>query len=142
MGEQGGSKRWMKWLIVGALVYFVLPWDLIPDFLGLAGRIDDLLLFALLGWRYRDEIRRVFATPGTGAHESAEIPSASSSDVFDPYEILGVPRSSSPDQIQSAYRARMMEYHPDKVAHLGAELQELALEKSQSIERAYRELRK
>jgi preprotein translocase subunit Sec63 len=36
---------------------------------------------------------------------------------------------------------RMKEYHPDKVAHLGDELQVLAHEKSQEIQRAYRQLR-
>jgi DnaJ like chaperone protein len=35
----------------------------------------------------------------------------------------------------------MMEYHPDKVAHLGEELQKLAHEKSQEIQRAYQQLR-
>jgi DnaJ-domain-containing protein 1 len=34
----------------------------------------------------------------------------------------------------------MKEYHPDKVAHLGEELQNLALEKSRDIQRAYRQL--
>ncbi|HIF93914.1 MAG TPA: DUF1232 domain-containing protein [Myxococcales bacterium] len=156
MVEQGDSKKWMKWLILAAVLYFVLPWDLIPDLLGLAGRVDDLLIFAWLGWRYRAEIRNVFATgaahasagttsnsnSGSAREESSGPPSPSSSDIFDPYEILGIPSSSSPDQIRTAYRARMMEYHPDKVAHLGVELQKLAHEKSQSIERAYRRLRK
>jgi hypothetical protein len=150
------SKPWMKWLILAAVLYFVLPWDLIPDLLGFAGRIDDVLVFAWLGWRYRDQIRNFFAAGSANAStsttfgsdsdsardESARFPPANSSEVFDPYEILGIPASSSPDQIRTAYRARMMEYHPDKVAHLGVELQKLAHEKAQSIERAYRRLRK
>jgi DnaJ like chaperone protein len=51
-----------------------------------------------------------------------------------------VDRSASGKEIQSAYRARMQEYHPDKVAHLGDELQKLAHEKSQDIQRAYQEI--
>ncbi len=35
----------------------------------------------------------------------------------------------------------MKEYHPDKVAHLGEELQELAHKKSLDIQRAYQQLR-
>jgi DnaJ like chaperone protein len=59
---------------------------------------------------------------------------------FDAYEVLGVTRSASSDAIKAAYRTRMKEYHPDKVAHLGEELQNLALEKSRDIQRAYRQL--
>jgi len=36
----------------------------------------------------------------------------------------------------------VMKYHPDKVAHLGEELQKLAHEKSQEIQRAYQQLRR
>jgi DnaJ-domain-containing protein 1 len=34
----------------------------------------------------------------------------------------------------------MANYHPDKVAHLGVELQELAQRQTQAINRAYEEL--
>ena len=36
----------------------------------------------------------------------------------------------------------MSEYHPDKVAHLGEELQELAHRKALEIQEAYRQLAK
>ncbi|MCH2186293.1 DnaJ domain-containing protein, partial [Myxococcota bacterium] len=61
---------------------------------------------------------------------------------FDPYTVLGIDRSASEKEIQSAYRARMQEYHPDKVSHLGEELQRLANVKSQEIQRAYQQLKK
>src|SRR5437867_8769566 len=35
---------WPKALIVGALAYVVLPFDLIPDFSPLIGEIDDLVI--------------------------------------------------------------------------------------------------
>jgi DnaJ like chaperone protein len=56
--------------------------------------------------------------------------------------VLGIPRTASDGEIQAAYRARMREYHPDKVAHLGEELQKLAHRKSQEIQRAYQKLRR
>jgi restriction system protein len=59
---------------------------------------------------------------------------------FDPYAILGVSRTASPEDIRAAYRREMANYHPDKVAHLGRDLQELANAKAQAINRAYQEL--
>ena len=44
------------------------------------------------------------------------------------------------EDIRAAYHREMANYHPDKVAHLGAELQELANRKAQAINRAYEEL--
>jgi DnaJ like chaperone protein len=45
-----------------------------------------------------------------------------------------------PGPVRAAYRREMVNYHPDKVAHLGKELQELAKTKAQEINRAYEEL--
>ena len=56
--------------------------------------------------------------------------------------MLGISRSATSEEIQAAYRARMREYHPDKVAHLGEDLQQLAHRKSQEIQRAYQKLRR
>jgi len=133
------------WLIVAALVYLLLPFDLISDFLGIAGRIDDVALMGLLLWFYRNHLRQFMqAQTGHGTagaesgHATPEPPKTRGP--VDAYEVLGVGRSASSDEIKSAYRARMQEYHPDKVSHLGSELQQLAHEKSQDIQRAYREL--
>ncbi len=60
----------------------------------------------------------------------------------DPYETLGVSRQASQVEIKKAYHDLMAKYHPDKVSHLGEELQSLAKEKSQEIVNAYRELSK
>ncbi len=149
MFERTDPKTLMKWLILGAVVYLLLPFDLIPDLLGILGRIDDVAMMALLAWFYRSHLKQ-FVAAGSG-HEAAgrsagtgfgQDDAAQSDDAkaFDAYKVLGVTRSASGDAIKAAYRERMKEYHPDKVAHLGEELQELALEKSQEIQRAYRQL--
>ena len=59
---------------------------------------------------------------------------------LDPYTVLGVKRGASREEIRAAYRREMSKYHPDKVAGLGVELQELANLKAQAINRAYNEL--
>ena len=54
--------------------------------------------------------------------------------------ILGVPASASREEIKEAYRQRMREYHPDKVAHLGPDLRNLAESKAKEINEAYEAL--
>ena len=56
---------------------------------------------------------------------------------FDPYAVLGVSRVARKEDIRAAYRREMSNYHPDKVAHLGYEFQEIAKEKALAINRAY-----
>ena len=59
---------------------------------------------------------------------------------WDPHAILGVPRGASTEVVTQAYHDRLKEYHPDRVASLGAELQDLAHRKTLDIQRAYAEL--
>ncbi len=138
-----------KWLTVMAVVYLVFPRDLIPDFLGRGlGLLDDLLLIGLLTYFYRKHLRQhaARATRG-GATRDHEEPSRgaqapASERPFDPYEVLGIASSASREAIQAAYKARMNEYHPDKVAHLGEDLQKLAHRKSLEIQQTYQQLRR
>lgn len=40
--------RWRKFLLGGLLVYLALPFDLVPDFIPVAGQLDDALMVALV----------------------------------------------------------------------------------------------
>lgn len=53
------------------------------------------------------------------------------------YIILGVPKKSPKEVVKKAFRKLSMEYHPDKVAHLGEEYQKIAGEKFVKIKEAY-----
>ena len=53
----------------------------------------------------------------------------------DPYEVLGVPRSASKDQVKAKYRELAKKYHPDN--YVGTPLAETANEKMQEINEAY-----
>ncbi len=145
MFEGMDPKTLKRWLILAAVVYFLVPFDVIPDFLGIPGRIDDIVGVALLAWFYRKHVQQ-YTTGGRRDADSADSSSRGArarprqATAFDPYEVLQVSRAASQKEIRAAYRARMHEYHPDKVSHLGEELQRLAHEKSQEIQRAYREL--
>ena len=53
------------------------------------------------------------------------------------YVVLDVDRSASRAAITAAYRARISQYHPDKVARMGPEIRALAEQKSAEINAAY-----
>jgi len=60
---------------------------------------------------------------------------------MDPHTLLEVSPHASPDEIKTAYKRAVTRYHPDKVAHLGKEFQELAHQKLLAIQQAYETLR-
>ena len=53
------------------------------------------------------------------------------------YKILGVSSTATAEEIKTAYRNKIKQYHPDKVANLGKELQDVARKKSSEVNRAY-----
>ncbi len=57
-----------------------------------------------------------------------------------PYEILGIDKNATKKEIHSAYRKLVKQYHPDRVAHLGKEFQDLANKKFIEIQDAYNNL--
>lgn len=55
----------------------------------------------------------------------------------DHYAILNVPQGIKSEDIKAAYLQRIGEYHPDRVASLGAEIREVAERRSKQINEAY-----
>ena len=135
-----------KWLIIIAVVYLLFPRDLIPDFIGRGlGFIEDLLLIAFLTYFYRkyaprDEQAAAGAEAERKSADGSREKQKKARRSFDPYQVLGISPGASKAEIQQAYRARLAEYHPDKVNHLGEELQKLAHEKVLEITKAYEQL--
>lgn len=58
----------------------------------------------------------------------------------DPYEILGVKKGASMDEIKKAYREKIKKFHPDVVENLklGPEYKEMFEEKIREIQEAYK----
>lgn len=59
----------------------------------------------------------------------------------DPFVLLGVSETDSDEAIAKKYKQLVMEYHPDRVAHLGQELKDLAAKKTTEINAAFAAIR-
>ena len=137
-------------LAVLAGLYGLSPVDIVPEFFfGWIGWLDDILIFYLL-WRfYFSAGRRPWQGPyrqtdrpggenGTGGHFKGSASDASvDGDPKSPYEVLGVSRDASAEEIKRAYKKLAGQYHPDKVHHLADEFKELADKRFKEIQTAY-----
>ena len=54
-----------------------------------------------------------------------------------PYEVLGVKPTVSQSELAARYRELVLQYHPDKVAHLAPEFREVAEQRMKEINAAY-----
>ncbi len=133
-------KRYLPWII--AIIYLLSPYDLLPDFLGGLGRLDDVAVLALAWW-WVNRLKRAYTASGPARQEGRQQSSGGqaaeqeSDKTDDPYEILGIEQGASEEEIKTAYKTLAAQYHPDRVQHLGKEFQDLAHEKFVGIQQAY-----
>lgn len=104
------------------------------------------LMFMGTYWLVR-RLRAHLTSPSSGAYSQAtdsrdETAETSKSEPLDPWQVLQLEPGASPDEIHAAYKAQLLKYHPDRVSHLGDELQQLAHRKTLAIRQAYTILKK
>ena len=58
------------------------------------------------------------------------------------YTILEIDSTVSDQEVKKAYRKMANKYHPDKVSHLGKDLQKVAEEKFKSVNNSYQTIKK
>jgi len=136
------------------ILYVISGFDIIPEWVvGPIGVIDDIIILGALYWYFiyrpakiRAKSQRAYYQEGEGRRRESyqENQKRAQTDKrfskSDPYEVLGVRRQASIDDIKSAYRKLAAKYHPDKVVHLGDEFRTLAEQKFKEIQEAYQEL--
>lgn len=62
-------------------------------------------------------------------------------DIDSSYRILEISADATDEEVKKAYRKMAIKYHPDKVSHLGPEIQKSANEKFQQLNAAYEEIK-
>ena len=111
------------------------------------GSIDNLELNVLkdinfgIGLNSLDfiSISNIFSAQGNYSGSSSR-PSSARATVSD-YQTLGLTSGATWDEIKKAYRKMAVQYHPDKVAHLGEDHVKTAKERFQKILNAYERLK-
>lgn len=140
----------MKLLLVILAILYIISWyDLLPDFIIGLGWIDDLIILFFL-WRYFFANKRKIYSYNTSQkknnqhfnerREGEDFQNKGADTQKDPFEVLGINRGASQEEIRKAYRELVNQYHPDKVSYLGKEFRELAEVRFKEINRAYQEL--
>ncbi len=149
-------------LIIFAFAYFISPIDIIPDFLiPFVGWIDDTFIIGVIiylirygklpnfsgrNYKFFNIFSNLFNSSKnqtSNDYQTYKSTNKSRRDQYyngikqDPYEILGINKNATKEEIQAAYKHKVKQYHPDKVSHLGEELQKIANEKFIEIKNAY-----
>lgn len=121
-------------LVIILVVYIISPLDLFPFV------FDDLIAsgFLLYFWRkFKNQKNRRNYYSGGQSQANIKTGSGGSMSLDDAYRLLNAKPDDPWSEVQKAYKEKMAKSHPDKVAHLGEELQEKANELTLQINKAY-----
>jgi DnaJ like chaperone protein len=135
--------RFLVYLL--GFLYALSPYDLVPDFIVGAGWVDDLIILGLLGWYHfiyrRKKYRYQQNYQGYRQSTEANQERFREGESFNPYQVLGIKKDASSEEIKAAYKRLAIQYHPDKVTHLGEEFKILAEKRFKEIQEAYQQLK-
>ena len=136
-------------LTILAGLYALSQFDVLPEsIMGWMGWIDDIVILYLL-WRFfyapgrpsgrAQDFYRQYRNQDDGRSpgENAAGDTVGGHRQRDPYDVLGIARDASQEEIKRAYKQLVNQYHPDKVHHLADEFRELAEKRFKEIQAAY-----
>ncbi len=121
-------------LVIFLIIYIISPWDIHPHF------FDDLGAFGILYylWRKYKKYKRAgsYYYSKTQSQGNKKKEPYGDLDLEEAYGLLGVNPDASWEEVQKAYKEKITKSHPDKVTHLGEELQEKAKELTLQLNKA------
>ncbi|MCP4252733.1 MAG: DnaJ domain-containing protein [Candidatus Scalindua sp.] len=128
------NKYKFYFLIIILIIYIISPLDLFPFV------FDDLIASGFLFYFWRkfknQKNQKNYYSRGQSQAKRKTEPDGSMS-LERSYKLLNVGPDDPWSEVQKAYKEKMAKSHPDKVAHLGEELQEKARELTVEINKAY-----
>ncbi len=87
-------------------------------------------------------LREIAFAMAISANESNAIFAMFDNGIEASYQILELPIDATDDQIKKAYKYLAVKHHPDKVSHLGADVQKASEERFKKIAEAYEKIKK
>lgn len=87
-------------------------------------------------------IERIAGLMGISLPDYNSIKAMFYSDSESDYKILEITNDVSDEEVKKAYRKMAVKFHPDKVAHLGEDIQKDAKEKFQKVQQAFENIKK
>lgn len=87
-------------------------------------------------------IRRICLAMGVRPRDCDSIRAMFVKDVDSSYKILEISPNVTDEEVKKAFRKMALKYHPDKVSHLGDDIQKGAHEKFQQLNNAYNEIKR
>lgn len=97
------------------------------------------------GQHHAAELKLISSLSGMLGIKPADFDSIKAMFVIDTqsaYKILEVSPDGSEEELKKAYRRMAIKYHPDKVAHLGEDIQKAAQKKFQELQQAWVSIKK
>jgi len=87
-------------------------------------------------------IRSIAAWLGISSVDYESIQAMFVKDTGSAYKILEITPQATDDDVKKAYKKMAVKYHPDKVSHLGEDVQKAANEKFKEVNVAYEQIKK
>ncbi len=97
------------------------------------------------GHHHKKEIETISIIAGYLGVSNSDFASIKAMFVKDPgsaFKVLEVPETATDEEVRKAYHKMAIKYHPDKVAHLGGDIQKAAKEKFQQLNNAYTDIKR